>query len=211
LQRRSEITLDEILKTNIVAYDNFIKNGVVDYGYIIYSKGMPYLMDSNLYQHVRHMYYDCPVPGSRRDRRRGNHSDVSMYPIDRQKFCTLHATLSHRHSPMLLKLFPQFEHDVDNIKAELATMHKSLVESYRKYIGCNVETMPITKRCGISGPRKKQFYDQVRVDKKYQPIWELMIKKLPKTVSNNNIVEMISLFIANENNAPLIYSIMYDK
>lgn len=206
LQSESKLSLDSILKSNAIAYDTFIKTGVVDYGYIVYNNNIPYLMESDLYRHIRYIFYDCPVPGSHRDRRRGNNSDINMYPIDRQKFCILHAVLSSRHSAIFLKLFPQFAAEVDYIKDQLLTMHKSLVTEYKSYMG--LSDAPATS---ISGNKLMyiNFKYTIQVDKKYKAIWDIMIKKLPLTRLVDMVPEMVSAFLITENNAQTIYPILY--
>ena len=144
IQEEIKIPMSEVLANNSNAYENFLKTGEVNYGYIATtSNGDSYLMDSDLYRYVRHIFYDAPVPGTRHDRRRGR-SHVNIYPKDRHLFCTLHAMLSTRHVEVFPKLFPQFADDVKFIKDELASMHKSLVASYTQHIKVNQENKKLS-------------------------------------------------------------------
>jgi len=202
LQEESTVNFSDILTVNNTAYDTFIQTGVVNYGYIVYLDGWAYLMDSDLYRNLRHIFYDAPVPGSRRCRRQGNRSNVTMFPIDRQKFCILHAMLSPIYSDMFLNLFPQFQPDVEHIKTELHVMHQSLVASYRRYTGAG-------RSRALSQSARSKNKKETYVATKYKKIWDVMIKRLPKTRSDCIIPSMISSFIVSENNAPLIYSIIY--
>lgn len=220
LQEVSEISLDDVIAKNNTAYDTYVKTGEVNLGYIVYTGGWSYLMDSDLYRYVRCIFYDAPVPGSRKERRRGNHSNVTMYPIDRQKFCILHAVLSKRHSAIFLTLFPQFKDDVDHIKTSLQNIHKSMVTTYKKYIGCEEftsdkplsnEPIPLSSRNRrkFSCNRRPPVSNDIHIRKEYKPLWDAMIKKIPGTRSVHIIPEMISTFIINENNAQFIYPIIY--
>jgi hypothetical protein len=192
VQKETTLTLGEIVESNRLAYDKYLKTKVVDYGYVVYFKGRSYLLDSNLYRDISNMYYNCPVPGSRRDKHRNREKpSTSMYPIDQQKYCTLYAVLSPRYSLMIDTLFPQYSHDVEFIKGELLAIHTALIDAYNSWSSLNkrAQTQPIAK--------------------KYADLWNIMIKKLPKTDKPESIVNTIAKFVANQDLAPVIYSIIY--
>ena len=161
------------------------------------------------YRYVRHIFYDAPVPGTRHDRRRGR-SHVNIYPKDRHLFCTLHAMLSTRHVEVFPKLFPQFADDVKFIKDELASMHKSLVASYTQHIKVNQENKKLsTEPIPMSSVGRSKKKSQIRVAGKYRPVWNAMIKRIPRTKNKEMIPQVVIAYLVNEKNASLLYSVLY--
>ena len=186
------------------SYDRFLKTKVVNYGYILKTpEGGSYLMESVLFTYVKSIFYDAPVPGSRKDRRSGGGRVVSAPPVDRHRFCVLHAVLSGRYSLVFSSLFPQYEDEVKGIKRELLVIHGVLVSAHRGYVVWHKKN-PRARRSAVAAWG-------ANVEEKYRPLWGVMALSTPVFYSQEFVPSMISEFIASGDNAKHIYPIIYPE
>ena len=210
LADQDEVKVDttELINLNNAAYDNFVTTGAVMYGYIVKSGKWSYMINSSLYRYVRQMFYVAPVPGSRADKRRGQHQ-VNMYPIDRQKFCILHAILGQRHAEVFPKLFPQFTTEVKMIETTLAKIYSEFTGVYKKYItDTKLSAVPIP----ISQVRTHNNRTaKIGVRPQYSQLWDVMIRKIPRTKSTESARDIVLTYLVNQNNAVYIYPIVFDS